>query len=390
MKTAQKPYSIRTDPTRQEEWMLKGIFAGVLPGENIGAVLPRMAENAREWVNFLARSSLSPIFYNFLKSGGYLESTPYEILAPCSSAYNTSVARNILHHEELGRLADIFHKQGIPMVPLKGAILSKTVYPHMGTRPMSDLDVMVPRARFFESIKILESAGYENKYAFMKGNPPPYHSGVQFIRRDGPGNILELHWNIINPRGIKSAFIAPEKLLMQEEEMNRWLTPGSIDGSKIYFLSDEFQYLSLVYHHFTHSFTDGIWFLDLVLLLGDPRFTTPPERLAAAATRFGLDGICMLHVETCRALWPMPEYMEKLRELLADGFKKRGINIEKGIPIADSPAAVYRVAKRLLFVPKSYFETIKGKPLGAAEYISLYAKHLSSLAGRARSGPVDK
>lgn len=390
MKTVRKPYSIQTDPARQEEWLLKGVFTGTVPVNTITAILPRMAMNSRAWVNFLARTSLSPIFYNYLKTCGLLERTPHEILAPCTTAYNISVTRNILHHEELGRLAKIFHTEGIPLIPLKGAILSKTVYPHLGTRPMSDLDIMVPRSRFHESIKLLESCGYENKYSFMKGNPPPFHSGVQLIRRDGPGNILELHWSIVNPRGIKSAFLPPEKLLLMEEDMNRWLTPGVLDGAHIYFLSDEFHYLSLVYHHFTHAFMDGLWFLDLLLLLGDPRFTTPPERLAEGATRYGMNRICMLHIETCRTLWPMPEYMERLRELLANGLKTRGISTEKSVDLVDSRKTLFRVLKRLLFVPKSYFETTKTKKLSTAEYLELYLRHLTGLLGRLRKGPVYK
>lgn len=384
--------SIQSDPERQEEWLLKGLFAGRSLPDAIAAALPRISGDPRKWANFLARTSLSPVFYHFVKSSGLLEQTPPELLIPCASAYHTSVARNVLHHEELSRLADIFNDRGIPLVPLKGAVLSRAVYPHMGARPMSDLDILVPRSRFFDAIALLEKAGYENKFAFLKGNPPPFHSGVQFIRRGERGNILELHWNIVNPRSMKSAFIDPAKIEELERDMLHHLTPGKMDGRLVYFLTDEFHYLSLVYHHFTHSFTDGLWFLDIALLLGDRRFVTPPERLAAAASRYGLERICRAHIEVFRRLWPVPEYVERLRGELAAQARKSGAN-PASVSLIDSRKTLFRVARRAIFAPKSYFETKLCRSLTNSEYISHYAAHIRRLmkgdAGLARSAGAE-
>ena len=62
--------------------------------------------------------------------------------------------------EECKKLAEIFAKEGVKVLPLKGCIL-KQVYPRPDFRQMSDLDLLVPGEQSGQARNILESLGYQ-------------------------------------------------------------------------------------------------------------------------------------------------------------------------------------------------------------------------------------
>ena len=53
---------------------------------------------------------------------------------------------------------------GIPCLWLKGVALTRTIYPEIGLRPMSDLDVLVPYDQHEYALQIVHSLHYEDEY----------------------------------------------------------------------------------------------------------------------------------------------------------------------------------------------------------------------------------
>lgn len=66
------------------------------------------------------------------------------------------VARDVLRET-----ARILGHEGIPLMPLKGVVLSQLLYSDPALRPMSDVDVIVPEALFAPAIRALSAAGFE-------------------------------------------------------------------------------------------------------------------------------------------------------------------------------------------------------------------------------------
>jgi len=84
--------------------------------------------------------------------------------------------------------AEILASQGIPLMPLKGVLLQQLVYggSKRGTRLISDVDVLVPPARFAEAHALLRDAGFTE--AHWEGG------GWQVaLRRPGEVLCLDLH-----------------------------------------------------------------------------------------------------------------------------------------------------------------------------------------------------
>ena len=66
------------------------------------------------------------------------------------------VRRRVLHE-----ILNAFQADDIPALVLKGAALSHLVYPESGLRPMSDLDILVPRPEVWRAGQVLAKLGFD-------------------------------------------------------------------------------------------------------------------------------------------------------------------------------------------------------------------------------------
>lgn len=80
---------------------------------------------------------------------------------------------------------------GIPVMLTKGAALTVSVYLDYGTRPMEDLDLMVPRSHALRAMEVLSQWGWEPEVHHSTELPQSLHAC--HFRRDGLG-IIDLHW----------------------------------------------------------------------------------------------------------------------------------------------------------------------------------------------------
>lgn len=75
----------------------------------------------------------------------------------CSETHG--FAASVAARELLGRLARTLGGAGIDVMPLKGVLLQLTIYEDPATRPIADLDALVPEARFDEALALLIADG---------------------------------------------------------------------------------------------------------------------------------------------------------------------------------------------------------------------------------------
>jgi hypothetical protein len=94
----------------------------------------------------------------------------------------------------LGRKVELLRtleSKGIPMMLLKGAALTLTVYRDHGVRPMDDFDLMVPRDRVSEAMDVLEALGWQSEVHAPRDLPSSIHA-CSF--RNAEGACIDLHW----------------------------------------------------------------------------------------------------------------------------------------------------------------------------------------------------
>lgn len=82
---------------------------------------------------------------------------------PCDEAYRKyfwpAVRKKVLVENQRVLLLDLFEKEGISYLPMKGIVLEK-LYPKTGLREMSDNDILIDKDRAADVKRLMEAAGY--------------------------------------------------------------------------------------------------------------------------------------------------------------------------------------------------------------------------------------
>lgn len=99
--------------------------------------------------------------------------------------------RNQVLLHRAGEAAAAFRSADIPTLVLKGAALAVLHYGSLGARPMEDVDLLVPRPRIHDAMRVLREAG------FAPGTPSPEERiAIRHAElfQDGAGRGVDLHW----------------------------------------------------------------------------------------------------------------------------------------------------------------------------------------------------
>lgn len=116
-------------------------------------------------------------------------------------AYSDGIAaRSDRLAEELAAILALASQRGIPVMPLKGSLLSNIYYDSPAIRPMADLDLLVRPQDERDLLVLLESLGYARLKA---DNPTARERHLRLLK---PGNQAVIHWELPhadNPRPVE-------------------------------------------------------------------------------------------------------------------------------------------------------------------------------------------
>ena len=148
----------------------------------------------------LARNyGLGPLLHAAIQENGL--DVPREIGDPLKEAYYRLAAANAVRFQELAKVLATLSAAGIPVLVLKGALLAETVYGNLALRPMSDLDLLIPRERIHEIPQVLAPLGYrlsagEAGYSFAYDT---LFCGEIILCKDTPvlPVVLDVHWHLL-------------------------------------------------------------------------------------------------------------------------------------------------------------------------------------------------
>jgi len=115
-------------------------------------------------------------------------------LERCRGIYRHTWSKNQLVLHRTAPALEALRAAGIPLLVLKGAALAHLVYPTPGTRPMNDVDVLVPACRAAEARAILEGAGWRPTLELPASAVPFLHA---LGYSDGAGAEIDLHWRAL-------------------------------------------------------------------------------------------------------------------------------------------------------------------------------------------------
>jgi len=169
------------------------------------------------------RHGVAPLLHRRLQTEGMLAAVPPEVAGRLTNARRATAIDNLGAYGEFRRVAQALHAARIPLLALKGLHLAELVYRDIGLRPMSDLDVLVPRDRLRRALAALRDRGY--RYNETLAASAQAMSGVNEItlRRPESGVNVDLHWGLNEIRGIGADSM---------QEIWRCARPARLGGSE--------------------------------------------------------------------------------------------------------------------------------------------------------------
>jgi hypothetical protein len=111
--------------------------------------------------------------------------------------YRQSWYRNQLLLRTVGTILDAFATVGIEAMLLKGTSLASRYYPTPATRPMVDIDLLVPHAAAEPAAAVLGRAGWRAVKQTPVRHLVSYAHAISFVREQ---TNLDLHWNALWPQ----------------------------------------------------------------------------------------------------------------------------------------------------------------------------------------------
>jgi hypothetical protein len=176
-------------PTAEEELLLR-------------AALGRGAEVEKAWRAWRAQVALDdvemasfrllPLAWVNLVEHGVQDPD----LGRLTGIYRHAWARSQFQHRTLVDVLRTLHSAGIETMLLKGAALVQSVYPSPATRPMDDLDVLVPQSSARAAQTALAEAGWAEKFpGKIPASQRALGHAVHLVR--GDAEELDLHWRAL-------------------------------------------------------------------------------------------------------------------------------------------------------------------------------------------------
>lgn len=108
---------------------------------------------------------VAPLLHEKLSEVGWLDPT---LKAWLVEQYRSNTQRLAKMHQELQEILALFGQHDLPLLPLKGSILSAVFYGDAGLRPMADLDLLIKPQDFANSIELLAQLGYQPEISHWK------------------------------------------------------------------------------------------------------------------------------------------------------------------------------------------------------------------------------
>lgn len=136
---------------------------------------------------------LLPLTYQNLSSLGYTDDL---VSGRLKGIYRQAWIKNQQLFYKTAKVLRSLHEAEIKTAVLKGIALTELVYKNYGTRPMADMDILVPFTEAENAIKCLKKEGFILQDAHLLNHNLHYGRGIAF--KDEEDTEVDLHWHAIS------------------------------------------------------------------------------------------------------------------------------------------------------------------------------------------------
>jgi hypothetical protein len=140
---------------------------------------------------WLQRHQTGPLLRDALWREGQLDLAPKALVTHLTHSHKASIFLNLRHAALLRKVAEVFDREAIPWVVLKGHHVGPIVYPSPACRPSVDIDVLVSREERDRAIHLLLETGFKLHPSLM--------SVSHEVRLTADYGKIDLHWDLCRP-----------------------------------------------------------------------------------------------------------------------------------------------------------------------------------------------
>lgn len=253
-------YNHRVDSQRSslETTLLLACARNRLDLETVKQIKSIVEEGELDWTVVVQRAidhGLTPLLaWNLARSCS--DSLPAELAGGLRDWLALSRARNLALTREVLTIVDLLESHNIPVIPIKGPVLAKTLFGDVALRQCGDLDLLVPKRCVSSALDVFGRRGYQLRHSLGAGQDAAYRRYEHHFELECPDPIIlaELHWNL-----------TPRMLAVSFDVDGLWERARAIpfDDRSVPALSSEDYLIFLCVHGSKHSWYELKWICDI-------------------------------------------------------------------------------------------------------------------------------
>lgn len=203
---------------RRERALLEQLFDAVRhPSARRGSladVVATASADPEAAFRVLSGQALCGVFAEGVRDAGVWQALPPRLRVRLSEGARLVLATRLLQGRAAMRAASVLEAEGVPYVFFKGLHLQELLYRPLTGRPMADVDVLIPRERRREALRLLAGAGF-------RGTPLRGTVSHEVPLR-GHGVELDVHWSTFRPGRARTP-PEPDLLNKRQELGSLWV-----------------------------------------------------------------------------------------------------------------------------------------------------------------------
>lgn len=232
--------------------------------------------------------------------------------------YLAHVQYNMAMTTALSKIVSKFKEANIPVLHLKGPILSQQLYNDIGSRQFGDLDILIKKENLKDVLQLLEEAHYNPEIILQQETREVFFNAVNVLgfHHASSHTRIEVHWELLS----KNYAIEWDTSLLWKASQT-----VSINNHSFNTLTKEHTLLYLCLHGSKHLFERLLWVCDIDRILRTQQ-NIQWVKVQQEAKSLGIMRMLFIGLSLSHTLFQTPLPTEIKEELLKDRDVEKIVN----------------------------------------------------------------
>jgi len=271
--------------------------------------------DTEQWSMFIDevyQQGIAPLFYTLLVNLNNFHGFEIPQKEKLHQTHISTAAKNMLILVETETILAALQLAGIPAAGLKGIYLLENVYPDIGARSMSDVDLLVKKQDLPKCLAVMHELGYQANSYFSLADKNIDTKHVPPMEKAG-SHLVEVHWTLLEE---------DEPFTIDANALWKRVIPAQIANVDALALGVEdlvlHMCLHLTYQHYLQLGLRGL--LDIAMVIHKFQAQIDWGKLVEIAKSWGSERVTALTLKLVETQLNVPIPPEVLASLLPEGI----------------------------------------------------------------------